>query len=95
MAISAMAGASETSAGRAVGLAGIFSASSHPAQNWASSASVILISTKEPSMSSLHSLLDNAITAGSIYGWRLDAILLGSILWALATSYTQLRIAIA
>jgi len=44
-------------------------------------------------MSSLHSLLDNIITAGSIYGWRLDAILLGSILWAASASYAQLRIA--
>ena len=44
-------------------------------------------------MSSLHSLLDNIITAGSIYGWGLDAILLGSILWAASASYTQLRIA--
>ena len=46
-------------------------------------------------MSSLHSLLDNMITAGSIYGWRLDAILLGSLLWALSTSFTQLRVATA
>ena len=46
-------------------------------------------------MSSLHSLLDSMITAGSIYGWRLDAILLGSILWALGTGYTQLRTATA
>jgi hypothetical protein len=46
-------------------------------------------------MTSLHSLLDNMITAGSIYGWRLDAILLGSILWAISTSYMQLRVATA
>jgi len=46
-------------------------------------------------MSSLHSLLDNMITAGSLYGWRLDAILLGSILWAVSTSYTHLRVATA
>jgi hypothetical protein len=46
-------------------------------------------------MSSLHSLLDNLIAAASIYGWRLDAILLGSILWAVSTSYTQLRLATA
>jgi hypothetical protein len=46
-------------------------------------------------MTSLHSLLDNLITAGSIYGWRLDAILLGSILWAISTSYMQLRVATA
>lgn len=46
-------------------------------------------------MSSLHSLLDNMITAGSIYGWRLDAMLVGSILWAISTSYLQLRVATA
>jgi len=46
-------------------------------------------------MSSLHSLLDNVIAAGSIYGWRLDAILLGGILWALATTYSQLRVVTA
>jgi len=46
-------------------------------------------------MSSLHSLLDNMITAGSIYGWRLDAILLGSFLWALSASFTQLGVATA
>jgi hypothetical protein len=46
-------------------------------------------------MTSLHSLLDNMITAGSIYGWRIDAILLGSILWAISTSYMQLRVATA
>lgn len=46
-------------------------------------------------MSSLHSLLDNMITAGSIYGWRLDAMLLGSILWAISTSHLQLRVATA
>lgn len=46
-------------------------------------------------MNSLHSLLDNLTTAGSIYGWRLDALLLGSILWALSTGYAQLRVATA
>lgn len=46
-------------------------------------------------MSSLHSLLDNMITAGSIYGWRLDAMLVVSILWAISTSYLQLRVATA
>ena len=46
-------------------------------------------------MSSLHSLLDNMITAGSIYGWRLDAMLVGSILWAISTSCLQLRVATA
>jgi hypothetical protein len=46
-------------------------------------------------MSSLHSLLDNMITAGSLYGWRFDAILLGSILWAVSTGSTQLRVVTA
>jgi hypothetical protein len=46
-------------------------------------------------MSSLHSLLDNLIAAGSIYGWRLDAIVLGGIVWAFSIGYTQLRVATA
>ena len=46
-------------------------------------------------MSSLHSLLENLIAAGSIAGWRIDAILLGSILWAVSTSYTQFWVATA
>jgi hypothetical protein len=46
-------------------------------------------------MSSLHSVLDNLIAAGSIYGWRLDAIVLGGIVWAFSIGYTQLRVATA
>ena len=45
-------------------------------------------------MSTLHSLLDNAATAGSLYGWRIDAILLGSMLWALTAGSARLRLAI-
>jgi hypothetical protein len=44
-------------------------------------------------MSTLHSLLENAAAAGSLYGWRMDAILLGSVLWALAAGSAQLRLA--
>jgi len=46
-------------------------------------------------MSTLHSLLGNLAAAGSIYGWRIDAIVLGGLLWALTTSYSQLRATIA
>jgi len=46
-------------------------------------------------MSSLHSLLDNLIAAGSSSGWRIDAILLGSLLWAVTASYSQIRVATA
>lgn len=46
-------------------------------------------------MSSLHSLLDNLVAAGSLYGWRLDAVLLGGLLWVLATACAQLRFATA
>jgi hypothetical protein len=42
-------------------------------------------------MSTLHSILDSLAAAGSIYGWRIDAMLLGGLLWALTASYTQLR----
>jgi hypothetical protein len=46
-------------------------------------------------MSTLHSLLDNLAAAGSIYGWRFDAMALGGLLWALTVSYTQVRASIA
>jgi hypothetical protein len=46
-------------------------------------------------MSSLHSLLDNLAVAGMIYGWRIDAMLLGGLLWAMAAGYGQVRTSIA
>lgn len=46
-------------------------------------------------MSTLHSLLDSLAAAGSFYGWRIDAIVLGGLLWALTAGYTQVRTAIA
>jgi hypothetical protein len=49
----------------------------------------------KPDMSTLHSLLENAAAAGSLYGWRMDAILLGSMLWALTAGSAQLRLAIS
>jgi hypothetical protein len=55
----------------------------------------MLNAAKEPEMSSLHSLLDNLVVAGIAYGWRIDAIVLGALLWALTISYTQVRTAIA
>jgi hypothetical protein len=51
--------------------------------------------TKEPPMSTLHSLLDNLTAAGSIYGWRIDAMVLGGLLWAVAAGYGQVRTTIA
>jgi hypothetical protein len=46
-------------------------------------------------MSSLHSLLDNLVAAGSLYGWRLDAVVLGGLLWAFAAGTHHIRLAIA
>jgi hypothetical protein len=46
-------------------------------------------------MSTLHSLLENMVAAGSLYGWRMDAIVLGSMLWALAAGSAQFRLAIS
>jgi hypothetical protein len=46
-------------------------------------------------MSTLHSLLEHAAAAGSLYGWRIDAILLGSMLWALTTGPAHVRLAIS
>jgi hypothetical protein len=45
-------------------------------------------------MSTLHSLLDNLAAAGTAYGWRVDAIVLGGLVWALAAGYTQVRTSI-
>ena len=46
-------------------------------------------------MSSLHSLIDNIVAAGTLYGWRMDAVLLGGVVWALAAASAQLRLAIS
>lgn len=46
-------------------------------------------------MSTLHSLRDNLTAAGSAYSWRIDALVLGGLLWALTAGYTQIRTAIA
>jgi hypothetical protein len=72
-----------------------FSASSHSAQRLHSCGRAMLNPAKEPEMSSLHSLLDNLVVAGIAYGWRIDAIVLGALLWALTVSYTQVRTTIA
>jgi hypothetical protein len=45
-------------------------------------------------MGSMHSLLNHLVAAGSLYGWRIDALLLGSLVWAATTSYSHLRFAI-
>src|SRR6267378_4005676 len=72
-----------------------FSASSHPARSLRSYSSAMLDPATEPEMSILHSLLENLTAAGSLYGWRIDAMVLGGLLWALATSYGQVRATIA
>jgi hypothetical protein len=46
-------------------------------------------------MSNLHSLLDNLVTAGNLYGWRVDAMMLGVLLWALTVGHPQVRASIA
>ena len=46
-------------------------------------------------MSTLHSIFENIAAAGSLYGWRIDAILLGSMLWALTAGPAQVRLAIS
>jgi hypothetical protein len=50
---------------------------------------------KEPRMSTLHSLLNNVTAAGIAYGWRIDAIVLGGVLWAFVAGYTQVRSSIS
>ncbi|HKV30053.1 MAG TPA: hypothetical protein VJT14_03455 [Candidatus Dormibacteraeota bacterium] len=55
----------------------------------------MLDAATELEMSTLHSFLDNLTAAGSLYGWRVDAMVLGGLLWALATGYGQVRTTIA
>ena len=55
----------------------------------------MLISAKESMMSNLHALLGNLTGAGSLYGWRMDAIVLGGTLWLLAAGWAHIRIAVA
>ena len=51
----------------------------------------MLGAAKEIRMSSLHTLLDNVAAAGNLYGWRLDALLLGGFFWALTAALSQVR----
>lgn len=44
-------------------------------------------------MSSLHSLIENLTAAGNLYGWRVDAIVLGGLLWIFSASLAELRAA--
>jgi len=41
-------------------------------------------------MSTLHSLAGNLIAAATIYGWRIDAIMISGLLWVLMASYQQI-----
>ncbi|HVH65400.1 MAG TPA: hypothetical protein VM674_05135 [Candidatus Acidoferrum sp.] len=43
-------------------------------------------------MRSLYSIL---MSAGTVYGWRIDAIAISGLLWMLALGYTRVRLAIA
>lgn len=42
-------------------------------------------------MNGLHSVFQNVAQAGNLYGWRMDAILLGGLLWILAIAAAELR----
>jgi hypothetical protein len=41
-------------------------------------------------MGTLHSLTTNLIAAATLYGWRLDAIVVSGVLWALVACYSQI-----
>jgi len=43
----------------------------------------------------LHSLIDSMAAAGTIYGWRLDAVLLTGALWIATSTARRLVTAIA
>ena len=51
----------------------------------------MLVAARGIQMSSLHTLLDSVASAGNLYGWRLDAILLGGLFWALTAALSQVR----
>jgi hypothetical protein len=38
-------------------------------------------------MNSLHSLQQSLVSAGTRYGWRLDAIVIGGLLWMLLRAW--------
>lgn len=40
-------------------------------------------------MSTFHSLTTNLIATANLYGWRIDAIVMSALLWAMTTSYSQ------
>ncbi|MDQ6883236.1 MAG: hypothetical protein M3077_03205 [Candidatus Dormibacteraeota bacterium] len=42
-------------------------------------------------MSTVHSTVSSVAAAGSLYGWRSDALLLGAALWALTAAIRRLR----
>jgi hypothetical protein len=44
-------------------------------------------------MNSLHSLQQNLLMAATIYGWRLDALLMGGLLWILVGLLSEWRLA--
>jgi hypothetical protein len=46
-------------------------------------------------MTTIHSLSDNLVTAAIISGWRVDAILMGGLLWAFMSGYAQLKTVLA
>jgi hypothetical protein len=46
-------------------------------------------------MRSLYSILDTIVTAGTVNGWRIDAIAIGGLVWALTSGFTKVRLAIA
>jgi hypothetical protein len=46
-------------------------------------------------MSTLHSLLDNLLAAGTLYGWRVDAIVLGGTLWLLTAGFSNIRLSLS
>ena len=41
-------------------------------------------------MNSLQSALDSLITTGSVYGWRLDAMLLSAMIWVVLAGHEHL-----
>lgn len=44
-------------------------------------------------MNNLHSVFQGVMMAGTLYGWRLDAMVMSGLLWAVLAAYDQVATA--
>lgn len=51
----------------------------------------MLTSEAKTAMNGMHSMLTSVVTGGTIYGWRLDAMLISGMVWILLATCEHLR----